>query len=280
MIRIDKKEQLAEIKRQAIILGKTIGFVPTMGALHQGHLSLISKSRAENDITICSVYVNPTQFNNSNDFSRYPRDVEKDAEMLREVGCDYVFTPSDSEMYPDKMSLNISFGHLETVMEGKFRPGHFNGVGVVVAKLFNLVKPNRAYFGQKDLQQTIIIKKLVETLLFDVELIICDTLREQDGLAMSSRNTLLTLDERKVASILFQALNKAKTLYLEGEKIPEIVEKATLVINNNPSFKLEYFEIVDLETLLPILENTKKTPIAICIACFLGQVRLIDNFVV
>jgi pantoate--beta-alanine ligase len=279
MIRIENRQELNNLKKEAIISGKKIGFVPTMGSLHKGHLSLIERSKAENDITICSVYVNPTQFNDSKDFNRYPRDVENDIKLLKTVGCDYVFTPSDSEMYPEKMSLNISFGHLETVMEGKFRPGHFNGVGVVVAKLFNLVKADRAYFGQKDLQQTVIIKKLIETLSFDIQLVICDTLREESGLAMSSRNALLADTDRVFAPMVFQSLTKAKELYLKGENIKTIIEKSTAELLAVNRFKLEYFEIVDLNTLNSIENNLNNTPIAICIACFLGEIRLIDNLV-
>jgi pantoate--beta-alanine ligase len=280
MIRVENRGELAEIKKEAIISGKKIGFVPTMGALHNGHLSLINRSKAENDITICSVYVNPTQFNDSKDFNRYPRDVEKDIELLKTVGCDYVFTPSDTEMYPDKMALSISFGSLENVMEGKFRPGHFNGVGVVVAKLFNLVKPDRAYFGQKDLQQTVIIKKMAETLSFDVELVICDTLREESGLAMSSRNALLAESDKELAPMVFKSLQIAKDLYLKGINIVEIINKATEAIKLNSRFRLEYFELVDLDSLISLEKNEKKLPIAVCIACFLGEIRLIDNIVI
>lgn len=193
---ISETQQYLKAQQRA---GKTIGFVPTMGALHAGHISLIERAKTENDLAVCSIFVNPTQFNNSDDLKKYPRTLERDCEMLRPVGCDVVFAPSAEEMYPSLPQLKMDFGTLETIMEGKFRPGHFNGVGIVVSKLFNIVKPDKAYFGLKDLQQVAVIRRMVQELSFDLEIIPCPTLRETDGLAMSSRNTRLSPEARALA---------------------------------------------------------------------------------
>jgi pantoate--beta-alanine ligase len=190
--------------------GKKIGFVPTMGALHAGHISLIERAKTENDLVVCSIFVNPTQFNNPDDLKKYPRTLELDCKLLLSSGCDVVFAPSAEEMYPNLPHLRIDFGTFETVMEGKFRPGHFSGVGIVVSKLFNIVKPVKAYFGQKDLQQVAVIRRMVEELSFDLEIIPCPTWRETDGLAMSSRNSRLSAEARTLAPQIYKALNLAK----------------------------------------------------------------------
>jgi pantoate--beta-alanine ligase len=221
-------------------LGKTIGFVPTMGALHAGHISLIEQSKQENDLTVCSIFVNPTQFNNPADLEKYPRTLEKDAKMLEDAGCDVVFAPSAALMYPTLPVLKMDFGILETVMEGKFRPGHFNGVGIVVSKLFNIIKPNRVYFGLKDLQQVAVIKQMVKDLNFDLELIACSTLREADGLAMSSRNMRLSEEDRGVASQIYQTLQKVKN-DLEQEKSALVAKRtAKNYLKRFEKFRLEY----------------------------------------
>src|SRR6478735_2463281 len=182
----------------------TVGLVPTMGALHTGHLTLIKEAKAENDLTVCSIYVNPTQFNNASDLAKYPRLLEKDSQLLKEAGCDVLFAPENSEMYASPSELKLEFGQLDKILEGKFRPGHFSGVGLVVSKLFNIVKPDRAYFGQKDFQQFAIISKLNEELLFGISLKAVYIVREEDGLAMSSRNLRLSSEERKKAIIFYQ----------------------------------------------------------------------------
>jgi pantoate--beta-alanine ligase len=198
---------------------KTIGFVPTMGALHAGHLQLVKTSVQQNDITVCSIFVNPTQFNNPVDLENYPREVDADIEKLKLSGSSAVFVPSVNIMYEKKFTLNLNFGYLENIMEGKYRPGHFKGVGLVVVKLLNLVNPDRAYFGKKDLQQLTIIKMLTKELFFDVEIIAVETVRASNGLALSSRNKLLTELERSQATDLYKALNSAKTKLIQGESV-------------------------------------------------------------
>jgi pantoate--beta-alanine ligase len=257
---------------------KTIGFVPTMGALHEGHLSLIETAKNQNDITVCSIFVNPTQFNNPDDLAVYPRTLEADCQMLEKVNCDIVFAPSAAEMYPNLPILKFNFGALETVMEGKFRPGHFSGVGIVVTKLFNIIQPNKAYFGQKDLQQCAVINCLVKDLSFSLELVICPTQREKDGLAMSSRNRNLSGEQRALAPYIYKALQKASEL-LKSQSSSEVrkyIEEYFFRVN---SIELEYFEISDFETLLPI-EELSEGKTALCIAAFLGKTRLIDNVII
>lgn len=260
-------------------LGKTIGFVPTMGALHAGHISLIEQAKAENDLAVCSIFVNPTQFNNPEDLKKYPRTLEKDCEMLAPAGCNVVFAPSAEEMYPSLPQLRMNFDTLETVMEGKFRPGHFNGVGIVVSKLFNIVKPDKAYFGLKDLQQVAVIRQMVRDLSFDLEVVPCPTLREIDGLAMSSRNTRLSPEARALAPQIYKVLNLAKEKLQEGFSTKEMQEAVNQHFSKYPEFELEYFEASDFDTLLPIEAKIEDGKTALCIAAFLGGVRLIDNIV-
>lgn len=260
-------------------LKQLIGFVPTMGALHEGHTALIEKAKRENNVVISSIFVNPVQFNNPDDLARYPRTLEEDCQKLEAVGCDIVFTPSVAEMYAEPVTLRLNFGDLETVMEGAFRPGHFNGVGIVVAKLFNIVQPNRAYFGQKDLQQVAVIRRLIRDLSFPVELIRCPTVREADGLAMSSRNRNLTPAEREQAPTLFQALTLAHELLKEGHSMAQVKTAVRNVFTNNPNFRLEYVEIVNADTLQIANEVLAPGQTAICLAAHLGNVRLIDNLV-
>lgn len=259
--------------------GKTIGFVPTMGALHAGHISLIERAKAENDLAVCSIFVNPTQFNNPEDLKKYPRTLEKDCEMLLPAGCDVVFAPSAEEMYPSLPQLKMDFGTLETVMEGKFRPGHFNGVGIVVSKLFNVVKPEKAYFGLKDLQQVAVIRRMVQDLSFDLEIIPCPTLRENDGLAMSSRNTRLSPEARALAPQIYKVLNLAKEKLQAGASVSEMQTAVNEHFASFPDFELEYFEAANFDTLLPIEARIADGKTALCVAAFLGGVRLIDNIV-
>ncbi|MBD2756416.1 pantoate--beta-alanine ligase [Spirosoma validum] len=256
-----------------------IGLVPTMGALHEGHITLIEKAKQENDVVVSSVFVNPTQFNNADDLARYPRTLQEDTRKLEAAGCDVIFAPSVEEMYPEPVTLRLNFGELETTMEGAFRPGHFNGVGIVVAKLFNIVQPDRAYFGQKDLQQVAVIRRLIRDLSFPVELIRCPTVREADGLAMSSRNRNLTSDEREQATTLFQALTLGRELLAEGYDVDRAKAAVADFINDRPHFRLEYVEIVNADTLQIASEVLAPGQTAICLAAHLGKVRLIDNLV-
>ncbi|MCK8493341.1 pantoate--beta-alanine ligase [Spirosoma sp. RP8] len=256
-----------------------IGFVPTMGALHEGHIRLIEKAKQENDIVVSSIFVNPIQFNNPDDLSRYPRTLEEDCQKLEAAGCDIVFAPSADEMYPEPPTLRLNFGELETIMEGAFRPGHFNGVGLVVGKLFNIVQPNRAYFGQKDLQQVAVVRRLIRDLSFPVELVRCPTIREADGLAMSSRNRNLTPDQRIEAVTLFKALTLAQNLLTEGQSTAQTKEAVIDVFSGNPNFRLEYIDVVNADTMQPVEEVLAPGQTAICLAAHLGQVRLIDNLV-
>ena len=259
--------------------GKSIGFVPTMGALHAGHISLIECSKVDNNLTVCSIFVNPTQFNNPEDLKKYPRTLDKDCEMLQSAGCDVVFAPSAEEMYPSLPQLRMDFGTLETVMEGKFRPGHFNGVGIVVSKLFNIIKPDKAYFGLKDLQQVTVIRQMVRDLSFDLEIIPCSTLRETDGLAMSSRNARLSVEARTLAPQIYKVLNLAKEKLETGFSTKETQEAVNQYFSQYTAFKLEYFEVVDFDTLKTIEAKNTTGKSALCIAAYLGEVRLIDNIV-
>lgn len=269
------QEYLYNLKR----LGKTVGLVPTMGALHQGHISLIENANLQNDITVCSIFVNPTQFNNPHDLAVYPRTLEADCKMLEEANCDIVFAPSAAEMYPSLPALKFDFGTLESVMEGKFRPGHFNGVGIVVSKLFNIVQPDKAYFGQKDLQQCAVINCLVKDLSFSLELVICPTQREKDGLAMSSRNRNLSDEQRVIAPEIYKSLMSAAELLDTPQSstvVKQFIKEYFEVIED---IDLEYFEISDFDTLLPI-EELSKGKTALCIAAFMGKTRLIDNIII
>jgi len=257
--------------------GKAIGFVPTMGALHEGHIELVKKSVAENDITGCSIFVNPIQFNNPDDLLKYPRTLEKDIEMLEEAGCNLMFVPSVKEMYPEQVSKVYDFGNLDKVMEGAHRRGHFNGVAVVVKKLFDIFQPHRAYFGEKDFQQLRIIQALVRMEQIPVEIIPCPTVREPDGLAMSSRNRRLSAEERTLAPEIYRTLLRAKEF---SGKMP-VADLKELCRKNleEKGFIPDYFEIANAETLQPI-NNWQEAPTAVaCVAAFLGPVRLIDNMI-
>ena len=260
------------------IKGHLVGFVPTMGALHSGHLSLIEASKKHNDISVCSIFVNPTQFNNAHDLSVYPRTLEADCQMLESIGCDAVFAPTAEEMYPQLPQIKFDFGDLERVMEGQFRPGHFNGVGIVVSKLFNIVQPDNAYFGQKDLQQCAIVNRLVKDLSFSLILNICPTQRETDGLAMSSRNRNLSPEQRNDAPHIYKALQKAADLLRKNKSSEAVKAFVKQYFEALPNFELEYFEISDFETLQPI-DELQKGKTALCIAAFMGKTRLIDNVI-
>lgn len=266
-----------ELQTELILkTGFSIGFVPTMGALHEGHLSLVRNSVHENDITVVSIFVNPKQFNDPKDLEKYPRNTEKDLQLLKNTGCDIVFVPGIKEIYPDKELESFSFGHLEEVMEGKHRPGHFNGVAQVVSRLFRMVKPTKAYFGLKDFQQVAIINKMVDMLDFQVDIIACPIVREKDGLAMSSRNVLLNDEERKSATQISQTLFKARDLS-RNKSLIEIRNLVVDSINNIPHLEIEYFELVDDINLMHVTEWDDKMQITGCIAVKVGNIRLIDN---
>lgn len=256
--------------------GLKVGFVPTMGALHEGHISLINRAKKENDIVVCSVFVNPIQFNNPADLEKYPRTPEKDIEKLEQAGCDAVFMPTAEEMYPNKVEDHYDFGDIEHVMEGACRPGHFNGVAIVVRKLFEIVNPNKAYFGEKDFQQLAIIKKMVRDLNMNLEIVPCPIVREIDGLAMSSRNVRLNEAERAIAPKIFATLNDSITK--KDAMSPSEMKKYTLdKYAEIKEFDVEYVEITD-EINLKSLENWNECDHArIFVALQLGPVRLIDN---
>jgi len=260
-------------------LNKSIGLIPTMGALHEGHISLLNSAKSENDVTVCSIFVNPTQFNNSEDLAKYPRTLEQDCNMLELAGCSAVFVPSVDEMYPEPPVMTFNFGTLETVMEGASRPGHFNGVGIVVSKLFNIIHADRAYFGQKDLQQVSVIRQLIADLAFPLKLVVCPTVREVSGLAMSSRNQRLSSLEKNQASNIYQILTTAKDALLNDEEVETVREAAIKKFTALPEFTLDYIDIVDIKTLLPVSKINTAGSTAICVAAFLGPVRLIDNIV-
>ena len=256
--------------------GKSIGFVPTMGALHNGHASLVERSVRETDVTVVSVFVNPTQFNDKNDLKNYPRTLDADCALLERVGATVVFAPTVEEMYPTEDTRQFSFAPLDSVMEGACRPGHFNGVAQIVSKLFYAVEPRKAYFGEKDFQQLAIIREMVRQLSINVEIVGCPIVREEDGLAMSSRNTLLSEDERELAltisSTLFASADFAQVNTLAATKA--FVED---MINDTDGLDLEYYQIVDGNTLQEIEEWDDSDYVVGCIALFCGNVRLIDN---
>jgi pantoate--beta-alanine ligase len=258
--------------------GQSIGFIPTMGALHNGHLSLVEQAGSECSFVVVSIFVNPTQFNDKEDLARYPRNLEKDLELLSNVKCDLVFAPSVEEVYPEPDTRIFDFGNLDKVMEGAHRPGHFNGVGQVVSRLFKIVTPDKAFFGQKDFQQLAIIKNLVIQLDLDIEIVPCPIIREKDGLAMSSRNMLLDEEQRKnaplISKTLFGALEMSKT-----HSVAEVKKWVVETIDKNPYLKTEYFEIVDDTTLEPIAQWGTQGNKTGCIAVHCGKIRLIDNVI-
>lgn len=271
-------DPLRAFLRQIRSEGKTCGFVPTMGALHAGHVSLLKTSKKENFVTICSIYVNPTQFNNPADLLNYPRTQEQDYELLEKVGCDVLFSPSNDTMYPDKPLIKFDFGHLDAVMEGFYRPGHFSGVALVVAKLLNIVQPDRAYFGQKDWQQLTIIARLVEELMINSEIRAVPTTREPNGLALSSRNMRLKPEEREIATIFYSVLTYAKNALTAGKRdFSEVAQRAREMFSGDDRHRLEYIELVDSKNLKAIRSVEEAERPIICIAGYVGGVRLIDN---
>jgi pantoate--beta-alanine ligase len=262
---------------KARVGGVSVNFVPTMGALHDGHLSLVKNAKIDKGFVVVSIFVNPRQFNNPTDFDKYPNQLEKDLALLRNEGVDCVFLPNVDEMYGKEALLNFNFGYLETIMEGQYRPGHFNGVATIVAKLFNSVKPDRVYLGQKDVQQVAVIRSLVETLAFQLELVIVPTLREESGLAMSSRNQRLSKQELVVAVQVFQTLVSLKNGLLDSGVFCELKEKELIKLEQKHGFRVEYIELAKAASLeiAPTIDIGEDY--VICIAAYLGEVRLIDN---
>ncbi len=276
MLVVNTIEQLRSFLAAVRAEGKSVGLVPTMGALHEGHASLVERSVTDNDITVVSVFVNPTQFNDKGDLERYPRTLEADCQLLEGLGTDCVFAPSAEEVYPEPDTRIFDFTPLDKVMEGIYRPGHFNGVAQIVSKLFMYVEPDRAYFGEKDFQQLAIIREMVRQMHFQLEIVGCPIVREQDGLALSSRNALLTPEQRHTAlaisKTLFASVEYAKSHTLAETK--QMVEKA---IADTEGLELEYYEVVDGNTLQPISTWADTSYIMGCITVYCGKVRLIDN---
>jgi pantoate--beta-alanine ligase len=269
---------IAEMKSSRARSLGSVGFVPTMGYLHDGHLALIKQARAENSVVVASIFVNPTQFGPAEDFRTYPRDTERDLAMLEKERADIVFMPSAEEMYPERFSSWVEVEKVTDRLEGISRPGHFKGMATVVAKLFNIVEPTRAYFGQKDAQQALVIKKMAADLNMNLEVIVAPTVRESDGLAMSSRNVYLNPQERQAAIVLFKALTLAQNLWGKGERNAETIrQQMTSLISKEPLAKIEYVSIADTQTLEELSEIDR--PALASLAVRIGKTRLIDNMV-
>lgn len=268
------REKIREVKKK----GLSIGFVPTMGYLHEGHLSLMKTAKKENDFMVISIFVNPLQFGAGEDFEEYPRDLARDEMLARSVGCDLIFSPSVKEMYPSGYGTFVEVKKLTEGLCGASRPGHFLGVTTVVTKLFNLVSPDRVYFGQKDAQQAFVLKKMVRDLNMDLEFIVLPTVREDDGLAMSSRNKYLTPEQRKEAAVLYKSLKQARKLAVEGERNVEVIKKVISdIISEAGHAQIEYIEIVDTQNLRSL--HMLKGECLIALAVKFGQTRLIDNII-
>lgn len=271
---VELQNELFEVRKQ----GKTVGMVPTMGALHEGHASLVRRSVSENGVTVVSVFLNPTQFNDSKDLERYPRTLDADCKLLEECGADYVFAPSVEEMYPVEDRRQFDFPPVTTVMEGAHRPGHFNGVCQVVSRLFYIARPDRAYFGEKDWQQIAVVKAMVEYLSLSVKIVECPTVREDDGLAKSSRNTLLAPEERQIAPAIYRTLNDSRQ-YALTHSLSDTREWVVSAINAVDGLDVEYFSIVDGQTLLDVESWDDSAYIVGCITVYCGKtpIRLIDH---
>ena len=273
---IDRCQALSELLKTARKDGKKIHFIPTMGALHEGHVSLLHHAADSNAITVVSIFVNPSQFNKSNDLHNYPRTFEADKKKLVEAGCHVMFFPSEKEIYPERVAPNFDLEGLDTLMEGEFRPGHFQGVVQVVDRLFSIIQPEKAFFGKKDFQQLAVVQHMMKKLGHHTEVSGCPTIREESGLAMSSRNLLLSQQALSDASIIYTTLKKIKEGYKNGSTIELLVEQAEADINSITGFELEYLEIVDPTSLVRIHKNENKSAVA-CVAAYVEGVRLIDN---
>ncbi len=276
---IKKIKEMQKIADGVRMKGKIIGLVPTMGYFHKGHLSLMRQARRKSDLLVVSIFVNPTQFGPGEDFKSYPRDLRRDLRLAREIGVDVIFSPAVKEMYPKGFLTHVDVGEVGSILEGASRPGHFRGVATIVAKLFNAVKPHLAYFGQKDFQQSVVIKKMVEDLDMDVEIVVLPTIREKDGLATSSRNVYLTKKERKIAPVLYKSLKLAEKLIKEGERDSrEIIRSMEELIEKEKLIKLEYIAITDPGTLKEI--RRVKREVNVSLAAKIGRARLIDNITI
>lgn len=279
MLVIRKIKEIEKIIALEKEKGRTIGFVPTMGALHQGHISLIDYSKGQTDVTVCSIFVNPTQFNNPSDLTHYPRTPDADIAMLKAAGCDILYMPDVNDVYPENDKRKFNFGYLDTILEGAHRPGHFNGVAQVVSILLKGVKPHKAFFGSKDYQQVMVVKDLVKQLHLPVEIVACPILREPDGLAMSSRNTRLNPMERKIASHIPEWMQKANSIIKE-QGITQAKDFISSQVSVVPLMKLDYYEVCDANTLEPIQEIKSGQEALALIALFVGKIRLIDNWMI
>ncbi|MEZ5307347.1 MAG: pantoate--beta-alanine ligase [Pyrinomonadaceae bacterium] len=276
---INRRQRMASLARRIRREDKSIGFVPTMGALHEGHLSLIRKARQMCDVVVVSIFVNPEQFNDRADFEKYPRDLTADSTLLAGLNVDYIFAPSAEEIYPEGFATYVSVDEIADRLEGASRPGHFRGVATIVTILFNTVRPEFGFFGQKDAQQVAVIKKLARDLGFETEIVVHPIVREENGLAMSSRNERLSAEQREKASVIFESLNAAKTLFESGEsnatRLAEIVRKT---LDSEPAGVVDYVAVVDGDSLEPI-ESIGDRPALIAVAVKFGDIRLIDNIV-
>lgn len=276
---INRRQRMASLARKLRRENKVIGLVPTMGALHEGHLSLVKEAKQRCDIVIVSIFVNPAQFNENDDFAKYPRDLTGDAAILSEYQVDYVFAPDTEEIYGENFSTYVYVENLTETLEGASRPGHFRGVATIVTILFNTIRPDFAFFGQKDAQQVAIIKRLTQDLGFDTEIVVSPIVREESGLAMSSRNRRLSEDEKRAAAVIYRALREAKMAAREGERnAVRIAEKVREQIEREPLARLDYVAVVDNETLEPI-DRIGENPVLVAVAVFFGKTRLIDNTV-
>lgn len=277
MLIFTKVDELQNYLTKVKTKGLSLGFVPTMGALHQGHISLIESSKSQCDITICSIFVNPRQFNDQSDLKRYPRTPEKDSELLEKADCSVLFLPSVEEIYPANTIEKFDFGHLDSILEAKYRPGHFNGVGQVLKRFFEIIHPTKAFFGIKDYQQVMIVKALVAKFHIPVEIVSCPILREPDGLAMSSRNVLLTAEERKTAAIIPSIMTKAKIMLAQDSSIEQTKQFVSDEVAKWPAMRLDYFDVCTPDTLVSIKNKAKEQTCVLLIALYVGKIRLIDN---
>jgi pantoate--beta-alanine ligase len=275
---INRRQRMSSVARKIRReQDRTIGLVPTMGALHEGHLSLVREARRMCDVVVVSVFVNPTQFGPSEDYEHYPRDLTKDTALLTDYNVDYIFAPAAEEIYPRDFSTYVNVGGLSKLLEGETRPGHFRGVATVVAILFNTVRPDFAFFGQKDAQQAVIIKRMVRDLAFDTEIVVSPTVREDSGLAISSRNLYLDAEEQQSAAVIHRALKQAKETYKKGERhAAKLVEIVRSTIETDPRVRVDYVSVVDAETLEK-LDKLDERPMLIAVAAYIGKTRLIDN---
>ena len=279
---INRRQRMASVARKLRREeDKTIGLVPTMGALHEGHLSLVREARRMCDVVVVSVFVNPTQFGPSEDFERYPRDLTGDTTKLSDYNVDYIFAPPAEEVYPKGFCTYVNVEGLSETMEGSARPGHFRGVATVLTVLFNAVRPDFAFFGQKDAQQTLVVRRLVRDLAFDIEVVVLPTVREQTGLALSSRNAYLTGEQHAAAVVLYKALSQAREVYMEGERNPKrMAEVVRTRVEAEPLTRLEYVGVVDAETMEKFDRIPEDRPLLIALAARVGRTRLIDNIII